>query len=110
MLQKDGKCGLDATSLKLSQVNEPVVDKGNAVFTSAYGRTIEADGQELTIKTSYVNPHTTGRAIALLASGLIDTKHIFAKVMEPEEAVEELLQPNYCRTGKVLVRISGERA
>lgn len=36
----------DATSLKLSQVNEPVVDKGNAVFTSAYGRTIEADGQD----------------------------------------------------------------
>ena len=36
----------DATSLKLSQVNEPVVEKGNAVFTSAYGRTIEADGQD----------------------------------------------------------------
>ena len=66
--------------------------------------------KELTIKTSYVNPHTTGRAIALLASGLIDTKHIFAKVMEPEEAVAELLQPSYCRNGKVLVRISGERA
>ncbi|MBO5869187.1 MAG: hypothetical protein J6Q89_00405 [Clostridia bacterium] len=36
----------DATSLRLSKINEPVVDKDNGVFTSAYGRTIESEGQD----------------------------------------------------------------
>lgn len=62
--------------------------------------------KELTIKTSYVNPHTTGRAIELIADDRLDTDSIFSAVLSMEEAVEELLTPNYSRRGKVLVKIS----
>lgn len=63
--------------------------------------------KELTIKTSYINPHTTGRAVALLASGVLDTELIFSAVLDMEEAVQELLSPNYVRSGKVLVKVQG---
>lgn len=61
--------------------------------------------KELTIKTSYINPHTTGRAIELLNDKRLDTDTIFSAVLSMEEAVEELLNPKYSRQGKVLVRI-----
>lgn len=61
--------------------------------------------RELTLKTSYINPHTTGRAIELLASERLDTDAILAAELSMEEAVEELLTPDLSKKGKVLVRI-----
>ena len=61
--------------------------------------------KELTIKTSFVNPYTTQRAVALLASGVLDTEQIIYKEISMEEAVEEFLHPTHSRFGKVLVRI-----
>ena len=61
--------------------------------------------KELTIKTSFVNPHTTDRALHILASGLLDTDKIIAGELSMEEAAAEMLSPDLSRKGKALVRI-----
>ena len=61
--------------------------------------------KELTIKTSFVNPHTTQRAVNLLACGAIDCDAIISKLLKLEEVVEELQTREWFRKGKVLVRI-----
>lgn len=67
----------------------------------------DAFSKELIIKTSYINPAATGRAIGLLAAGAIDTEHIVSRVIELEELPEELKTRRYSRRGKVLVRVAG---
>jgi 2-desacetyl-2-hydroxyethyl bacteriochlorophyllide A dehydrogenase len=59
--------------------------------------------KELTIKTSFVNPHTSARAVRLLGAGVLDTDKIICGVLTPEEAVEEFRAPKLSRRGKVLV-------
>ena len=61
--------------------------------------------KELTIKTSFVNPHTTERAVQLLASGMLRTDKIIAGELSMEEAAAEMLSPGVSRKGKALVRI-----
>ena len=65
----------------------------------------EAFTKELVIKTSYINPGTTGRAIALLANGAIDTTLAISRQLELEELPEEMATRRYSRLGKVLVRV-----
>ena len=65
----------------------------------------EAFTKELVIKTSYINPDTTPRAIALLASGAIDTKAAISTVIPPEALLEEMQTRKYSALGKVLVKI-----
>ena len=62
--------------------------------------------KELVIKTSYINPHTMERALALLASGAFEQDQVIAKVLSMQEAVEEFHAPKYTKNGKVLVRIA----
>lgn len=64
--------------------------------------------KELTIRTSYINPHTTARAIRLLAAGAIDTARVIAREITMAEAVEEFHAPRYSRLGKVLVAVHPE--
>lgn len=64
--------------------------------------------KELTIRTSYINPHTTARAIRLLAAGALDVERIISRVISMEEAVEEFRAPRYSRLGKVLVAVHPE--
>lgn len=66
----------------------------------------EAFTKELVIKTSYINPGTTQRAIDLLASGAIDTDRAISRVMELEELPEEMATRKYSRLGKVIVRVN----
>lgn len=61
--------------------------------------------KELTIKTSFVNPHTTDRALQVLAAGVLDADKIIAGELSMEEAAAEMLAPNVSRKGKALVRI-----
>lgn len=61
--------------------------------------------KELTIRTSYVNPHTTERAIRLLERGAIDADRVIRRIISMEEAVEEFRCPKHTKLGKVLVRI-----
>ena len=67
----------------------------------------EAFQKELVIKTSYINPNTTDRAIRLLGSGAIDTSTAISYVLELEELEEEIKTRRYSRLGKVVVKISG---
>lgn len=60
--------------------------------------------KELDIRTSFLNPHTTDRAIRLLASGVLDTDSIISKEMDPEDLLTELSDRTYSRQGKVIVK------
>jgi len=81
-----------------------VSDEADLLPLSSY----EAFTKELIIKTSFVNPHTTARAISILSSGMLNTQQLIKKVLSMEEAPQELRERRYIRTGKVLVRVDGE--
>jgi 2-desacetyl-2-hydroxyethyl bacteriochlorophyllide A dehydrogenase len=78
-----------------------VADSATKTEVSFY----DAFSKELTIKTSFVNPHTTERAVRLLASGALDVERILAAEIAMEDAAEELLTPSLSRRGKVLVAV-----
>ena len=60
--------------------------------------------KELDIRTSFLNPHTTDRAIRLLASGAIDADSVISKEMDAEGLLTELRDRTYSRQGKVMVK------
>lgn len=68
----------------------------------------EAYTKELSIYTSYLNPQTTKRAVAVLESGAIDAQSIISAELELEEMRQELETQKYSKTGKVMVRLSGK--
>lgn len=68
----------------------------------------EAYTKELSIYTSYLNLHTSRKAISLLESGVIDTKKIISARLSLEEMGEELKTKKYSRKGKVMVSLSGK--
>lgn len=68
----------------------------------------EAYTKELSIYTSYLNPHTTKRAAALLESGKLNTDAIISASLSLEEMGEELKTQENARKGKVMVRLSGK--
>lgn len=78
-----------------------VADSATTTPISLYDAFIK----ELTIKTSYVNPYTTERAVRILASGMLDTSKIIHRELTMEEAAEEFMNPQLSRFGKLLVKI-----
>ena len=64
--------------------------------------------KELTIKTSFVNPFTTQRAINILNNGALDADKIICKDLTMEEAIDEFANPVYSRMGKVIVTVKPE--
>jgi threonine dehydrogenase-like Zn-dependent dehydrogenase len=101
-----GKSAAHETALRVAGRGATVVmfgvaDSAEKTPVSFY----DAFFKELTIKTSYVNPHTTERAVRLLASGQLDVEKIFSAELGMEEAAQECLAPRYSRRGKVLVRV-----
>ncbi len=78
-----------------------VADSAKTTPISLY----DAFVKELTIKTSYVNPYTTSRAVRVLASGMLDTSKIIYRELTMEEAAEEFMDPQLSRFGKLLVKI-----
>ena len=97
----------EATALRVAGKGATVVffgvaDEKETMPFSAY----EAFAKELTIKTSFVNPFTTKRAVDMLASGMISADKLISAVLTMEEALDELRHPNFSRKGKVLVKIS----
>ena len=64
----------------------------------------EAFLKELTIKTSYINPHTTQRAIDLLATGAIQTQGLIQD-LTMEQLPREMETRALSRLGKVIVSI-----
>ncbi len=67
----------------------------------------EAFTKEVSIYTSYLNAHVMDRAIALLATGIIDTRETVSARLELEDMGDELANHTYSRKGKVLIRLSG---
>ena len=61
--------------------------------------------KELVVKTSYINPATMDRAIALLASGALDTESAIGKVIALDALAEEIETRRYSRRGKVVVSV-----
>ena len=61
--------------------------------------------KELTIKTSYINPGTTQRAIDLLAAGAIKTQG-FLQELTMEQLPRELETRECSRLGKVIISIA----
>ncbi|WP_251867228.1 zinc-dependent alcohol dehydrogenase family protein [Enterococcus malodoratus] len=55
----------------------------------------EAYTKELSIYTSFLNPHTSERAVKLLESGLLDTKSIISAELSLEEIGSELRELEY---------------
>ena len=78
-----------------------VADEKDVLPFSAY----EAFTKELVLKTSFINPHTMRRAVDMLAANVLDTDAIISRVLEMEEVEKELQTREYCRQGKVLVKI-----
>ncbi|MGG5318521.1 zinc-dependent alcohol dehydrogenase family protein [Enterococcus sp. AZ072] len=68
----------------------------------------EAYTKELSIFTSYLNPHTSERAVKLLESGLINTEKIISAELSLKEIGNELKELRYSRIGKVMVYLSKE--
>lgn len=68
----------------------------------------EAYTKELSIYTSFLNPHTSARAVKLLESGRIDTEKIISAELSLEEIGKELKQLNFSKKGKVMVYLTGE--
>lgn len=68
----------------------------------------EAYTKELSIYTSYLNPNTTKRAVALLESRKLDTDAIISASLDLEEMGEELKTQKYAKKGKVMVRLTGK--
>ena len=64
----------------------------------------EAITKELDIQTSFLNPHTTARAIRLLDAGSLDTEAIISRELQPEELLTELEERTWSRLGKVIVK------
>ena len=97
----------EATALRIAGKGATVVffgvaDEKETMPFSAY----DAFAKELTVKTSFVNPFTTKRAVDMLASGMISADKLISAVLTMEEALDELRHPNFSRKGKVLVKIS----
>lgn len=68
----------------------------------------EAYTKELSIYTSFLNPHTSARAVSLLERGKIDTRQIISAEIELADAGKELATQENLRNGKVMIRLSGE--
>ena len=65
----------------------------------------EAFQKELTIRSSFVNPHTMLQAIDLLARGVVRVNDFLSEVVTLEEMCEEIKNPVLSRRGKVIARI-----
>ena len=68
----------------------------------------DAFRKELTIRTSFINPHTTDRAVRILESGMLDVNSIIYTELTMEEAAAELVKPELCRFGKLVVKINAD--
>lgn len=62
--------------------------------------------KELTVKTSFVNPHTMARAIKVLASGLVNADDIISREVEMSYVPELLRSNEHDSAGKILVHIN----
>ena len=66
----------------------------------------DAFTKELVIKTSYINPNTTDRAISMLENGLINVDKAISAVISMEDVIEEISTRAFSSKGKVIVKVN----
>ncbi len=71
-------------------------------------RWYDAFCKELTVKTSYINPATTDRAILLLDRGVVNADAAISAVITMEELTSEMKARALSRLGKVLVCVNDQ--
>ena len=104
-----GKSSAHKTALEIAGKGATVVmfgvaDNSEKTEVSFY----EAFTKELTIKTSFINPNTTNRAIALLKENAIDVEKTISAQLTMDETPKEFLSPKFSRQGKVLVVVNAD--
>ena len=62
--------------------------------------------KELHLTSSFINPYTFERAIAVLESGTIELGELITNEVPLDDIVDVFTKPEYRRTGKVMIRIS----
>ena len=62
--------------------------------------------KELHLTSSFINPYTFERAIAVLESGTIELGELITNEVPLDDVVDVFTKPEYRRTGKVMIRIS----
>ena len=67
----------------------------------------DAFTKELVIKTSYINPNTTARAIAMLEHGVINASKAISAVIDMNDVEKEISTRALSSQGKVLVQVNG---
>lgn len=60
---------------------------------------------ELTITSSFINPHTMHRALSLLKSGKIELHPLIANILPLADITRAFTDKSICKNGKVLIRI-----
>lgn len=61
--------------------------------------------KELKITSSFINPYTFPRAIAMLATGKVDIKSIITNEVLLDDIAEVFKNPEYRRSGKVMIKM-----
>ncbi len=104
--------GLSATmesALEIAGRGAVVVLFGLGAPGSSFAfRQYDAFQKELVVKTSYINPDCTERAVALLGSGALQLEPLISRVLTLEEMAEELVTREHFKRGKVLAEIVKE--
>lgn len=62
--------------------------------------------KELKITSSFINPYTFERAIAVLESKAIDLESLITNIVPLDDIADVFTKPEYRRTGKVMIQIS----
>lgn len=62
--------------------------------------------KELKITSSFINPYTFERAVAVLESKAIDLESLITNIVPLDDIVDVFTKPEYRRTGKVMIEVS----
>ena len=62
--------------------------------------------KELKITSSFINPYTFERAIAVLESKIINLESLITDVVPVDNIADVFTKPEYRRTGKIMIQLS----
>ncbi len=98
---------------RISSVQDALSMCGNKATLMIFGltapdealpiRPYELFSKELTVRASYINPYTIGRAVALLNSGSLKVSDLIATRLPIDRATEAFTDRSHIRKGKVVI-------
>jgi len=60
--------------------------------------------KEITVKASFINPYTQGRAIYLIQSGLVKVKELISKIIVLDQINKVFEDSSYRKKGKIIIK------